>query len=164
MAVHGIGQQSRGEETLLTQWWPAMADGLRRAGAEHGVMRSAVAMAFYGDVFRPDGEFLAVGDPPYRAADVGHGFEEELLLAWWQAAAEHDPTVVPPDAADTLMATPRLVQAALRALSASPFFAGVALRAMVFDLKQVHRYLLDPKVREQARSRVMEAIGPGASP
>ncbi|MGI5380519.1 hypothetical protein ACQEV2_41145 [Streptomyces sp. CA-251387] len=159
VAVHGIGKQVLGEETLLTEWWPAMADGLRRAGEDGAVARSDVAMAFYGDVFRPAGQLLAVGDPRYRAADVGEGFERELLLAWWRAAAETDPAVVPPDAADTLVTTPRSVQAALRALSASRFFAGVALRAMVFDVKQVHRYLLDPGVRAQARGRVLAALG-----
>lgn len=56
------------------------------------------------------------GDPPYTAADVEEGFEQELLLAWWKAAAASDPAVVPPDADDTLVATPRAVQAALRAL------------------------------------------------
>ncbi|MFF4427055.1 hypothetical protein ACFY04_41020 [Streptomyces sp. NPDC001549] len=115
-------------------------------------------MAFYGDVFRPAGELLAVGDPLYGAADVEEGFERELLMEWWRIAAATDPVVVPPGA-DTLVATPRSVQAALRALSASRFFAGVALRAMVSDLKQVHRYLTDPEVRTEARGRVSEAIG-----
>ncbi|MET9459954.1 hypothetical protein ABZY05_33530 [Streptomyces canus] len=56
------------------------------------------------------------------------------------------------------MSTPRSVQAALRALSGSQFFAGVALRAMVFDLKQVHAYLTDPGLRAQARARVSDQI------
>lgn len=73
-------------------------------------------MAFYGDLFRPQGEFLAAGNPLYTAADVGEGFEQELLLAWWAAAAAADPAVVPPGA-DTLVSTPRSVLAALRALS-----------------------------------------------
>jgi hypothetical protein len=38
-------------------------------------------------------------------------------------------------------------RAALRQLSRSPFFAGVALRALVFDLKQVRRYLLERTAR-----------------
>ncbi|GGM23505.1 hypothetical protein GCM10010129_79880 [Streptomyces fumigatiscleroticus] len=59
------------------------------------------------------------------------------------------------------MSTPGAVQAALRALSGSRFFAGIALRAMVFDLKQVHRYLSDPGVRAQARARVWAAIRGG---
>ncbi|WP_176740994.1 hypothetical protein [Streptomyces agglomeratus] len=158
VGVHGIGKQLLGEDSLLKEWRPALTDGLRRAGSAGVLAEADVAMAFYGDLFRPAGEFLAVGDPPYSAADVEEGFERELLLAWWQAAAESDPAVVPPDA-DTLVATPRSVQAALRALSGSRFFAGVALRAMVFDLKQVHRYLTDQDLRARARDRVLDAIG-----
>ncbi|MFF4402268.1 hypothetical protein [Streptomyces sp. NPDC001480] len=158
VGVHGIGKQLLGEDSLLKEWRPALTDGLRRAGAAGAVAEADVAMAFYGDVFRPAGEFLAVGDPLYTAADVEDGFEQELLLAWWQAAAESDPEVVPPGA-DTLVTTPRSVQAALRALSGSRFFAGIALRAMVFDLKQVHCYLMDPQLRARARDRVLDAIG-----
>ncbi|MFJ3727959.1 hypothetical protein ACIPYQ_36055 [Streptomyces sp. NPDC090045] len=107
-------------------------------------------MAFYGDLFRPAGELLAVGEPVYRAADVAEGFESELLLAWWKAAAAADPAVVAPGA-DTLVRTPRMAQTALLALSASPFMTGLALRAMVGDLKQVRGYLLDPATRLKAR-------------
>jgi pimeloyl-ACP methyl ester carboxylesterase len=66
--------------------------------------------------------------------------------------------VVPPGA-ETLVSTPRSVQAALRALSGSRFFAGLALRAMVFDLKQVHRHLTDPDLRVKALARVADQIG-----
>ena len=158
VAVHGIGKQLLGEETLLRQWLPALNDGLKRAQALEQLADADVAMAFYGDVFRPDGEYLAVGEPPYTSQDVEDGFETELLLAWWQTAAESDPGVVPPGA-DTLVATPRSVQSALRALSGSRFYAGVALRSMVFDLKQVHHYLTDQEVRAQALARVADHIG-----
>ncbi|MFI5681912.1 lipase family protein [Streptomyces cellulosae] len=158
VAVHGIGKQTLGAETLRRQWLPALNDGLTRADRAGRLPESDVAVAFYGDLFRPDGEFLAAGDPPYTAADVAEGFEQDLLLAWWKAAAESDPAVVPPDAADTLVATPRSVQAALRALSGSRFFAGLALRAMVFDLKQVHHYLTDPNLRAKALARVIDHI------
>lgn len=157
VAVHGIGKQTLGEETLRKEWLAALNDGLARAGAAVRLAEPNTAMAFYGDLFRPPGEFLAVGDPPYTAADVAEGFEQDLLLAWWQAAAASDPAVVPPGA-DTLVSTPRSVQAALRALSGSRFFAGVALRAMVFDLKQVHAYLTDANLRAQALARVTDQI------
>ncbi|MFF7656617.1 hypothetical protein ACFZCY_43570 [Streptomyces sp. NPDC007983] len=115
-------------------------------------------MAFYGDLFRLPGQPLAVGEPRYTAADVSDGFETELLFAWWKAAAEVDSTVVPPGA-DTLARTPRSVQAALRALSRSRFFSGLALRALVGALKQTSRYLLDIEVRAAARKRVLSEIG-----
>ncbi|MER5908727.1 hypothetical protein ABT150_53750 [Streptomyces mirabilis] len=158
VGVHGIGKQTLGEESLRQQWLPAFNDGLTRAGCSDRLAEPDVTVAFYGDLFRPEGEFLAVGDPPYTATDVEDGFEQELLLAWWKAAADSDPGVVPPDA-DTLVSTPQSVQAALRALSGSRFFAGVALRAMVFDLKQVHRYLTEPGLRAKALARVVGRIG-----
>ncbi|MFI9324896.1 hypothetical protein ACIGXI_34675 [Kitasatospora aureofaciens] len=159
VCVHGMGQQVLGEDRLRAAWWPALCDGLRRAGAEGLVAEPDVAMAFYGDLFRPAGQMLAVGDLPYTAEDVDEGFERELLAAWWHATAETDPDVVPPDAQDTLVSTPRSVQAALRALSGSRFFADVALRLMVADLKQVRALLTDQETRERARSRMTEAIG-----
>lgn len=158
VGVHGIGKQRLGEDTLRKEWQPAILDGLRRAGAGTAMTESDLTMAFYGDLFRPAGRYLDAGDPPYTAADVEPGFEQELLLAWWQAAADSDPTVVPPRQAGTLVATPGAAQAALRALSGYRFFAGLALRAMVFDLKQVHRYLTDPDLRAQARQRVLDAV------
>lgn len=158
VCVHGVAQQVRGEQSLLQAWVPAVADGLTRA-AGPPVPAGEVAMAFYGDLFRPPGQLLAVGDPLYGVADVEPGVEQELLLAWWREAAAVDQGVVPPDA-DTLVQVPGGVQAGLRALSRSRFFADVALRTLVFDLKQVSRYLLDPRVRQVARARVIAQITP----
>ncbi|MDX3067609.1 hypothetical protein PV518_36525 [Streptomyces sp. ND04-05B] len=157
VAVHGIGKQTLGAQSLHRLWLPALNDGLTRAGSASLLTSPDVAVAFYGDLFRPEGEFLAAGDPPYTAADVDEGLEQELLFSWWKAAADSDPAVVPPDA-DTLISTPRSVQAALRALSGSRFFAGVALRAMVFDLKQVSRYLTDTGLRAEALARATDQI------
>lgn len=157
VAVHGIGQQVLGKEALLKDWWPALQDGLGRSVGPR-VTRGDLAMAFYGDVFRPQARTLAVGEPPYTAADVSPGLEEELLMAWWAEAARSDPAVVAPDADGTLARTPRSVQAALRALSRSRFFSAIVLRSMVADLKQVSAYLTDPRVREAVRARVTGAI------
>jgi hypothetical protein len=151
-----VGQQVAGEQSLLKAWYPALVDGLTRA-EQPPIPVDEVRMAFYGDLFRPSGERLAVGDPPYTAADVEPGWEQELVLAWWRAAAATDERVAPPDA-DTLVSTPGSVQAGLRQLSRSRFFAGVALRALVFDLKQVRRYLTDSAVRSAARARVTDLI------
>lgn len=65
-----------------------------------------------------------------------------------------------PDAEGTLGGVPGSVQAGLRALSQSRFFARVAERMLVADLRQVRRYLTDPVLRAAARQRVMAAIGP----
>jgi hypothetical protein len=47
-----------GEQLLLRDWWPALVDGLTRAEADL-VPADDVAMAFYGDLFRPQGELRA---------------------------------------------------------------------------------------------------------
>lgn len=168
VCVHGIGQQSEGERSLLTTWEPALVDGLTRhvdttrattsAGDDVDGAAPEVAMAFYGNLFRPAGSFLGVGDPLLGPDDVRPGLERDLLAAWWTAAAEVDERVAPPDG-DTLAATPQWVQRALKQLSNSRFFADVALRAMVFDLKQVARYLTEPDLRAAARERVTRLIG-----
>jgi hypothetical protein len=159
VCVHGIGKQLAGDQSLLAEWLPALRDGLTRANAGGELQDTHVGMAFYGDLYRPPGQLLTVGDPHYRAEDVQDGIESDLLLAWWRAAADTDPQVVPPGA-DTLAGAPGSVQAALRAISRSRFFAGLALRALLFDLKQVARYLTDPELRSAARTRVTALIDP----
>jgi len=47
-----------GEQSLLRDWWLALADGLTRAEADL-VPADDVAMAFYGGLFRPQGELRA---------------------------------------------------------------------------------------------------------
>ena len=159
VCVHGVGQQLEGEDSLAGEWVLALRDGMRRAGyPETGLPEAGeIRSVFYGDVFRPPGRRLAVGDPWLRAADATK-FDQELLAAWWRGAADSDPRVVHPDAR-TLARTPGGVQAALRALSGSAFFAGLADRVMLFDLQQVRRYMTDPQVRRAALDRVAAGIG-----
>ncbi|MEV6165130.1 hypothetical protein AB0L71_25045 [Streptomyces sp. NPDC052052] len=159
VGVHGVGKQLMGSETLRSEWLPALSDGLLNAG-EQDLSDGEFAMAFYGDLFRPPGRTLAVGDPLLTASDVMDGFELDLLLAWWQQAAQIDPAVPPATGSTTLARSPRVAQTALRALQRSRFFADVSLRALVLDLKQVRRYLLDPDLRTAARRRVQKRIGP----
>ena len=157
VGVHGVGKQRLGSNTLLKDWEPALADGLDRAGGPQ-LVSGDLHMAFYGDLFRPAGHTLAVGDPMFTADDVDEP-EAELLMQWWAACARVDPAV-PPPGADTLARSPRAVQTALRVLQHSRFFGGLSLRALVFDLKQVRRYLTDEDLRVAARRKVEEAIGP----
>lgn len=157
VGVHGVGKQRLGSNTLLKDWEPALADGLDRAGGPQ-LVSGDLHMAFYGDLFRPAGHTLAVGDPMFTADDVDEP-EAELLMEWWAACARVDPAV-PPPGADTLARSPRAVQTALRVLQHSRFFGGLSLRALVFDLKQVRRYLTDEDLRVAARTKVEEAIGP----
>ncbi|MFD7243564.1 hypothetical protein [Streptomyces massasporeus] len=157
VGVHGVGKQRLGSKTLLKDWEPALADGLDRAGGPQ-LAPDDLHMAFYGDLFRPAGHTLAVGDPMFTAGDVDET-ETELLMAWWAQAARVDPGV-PPPGGDTLVRSPRAVQTALTVLQHSRFFGSLSLRALVFDLKQVRRYLTDEDLRVAARKKVEEAIGP----
>ncbi|MEU0894924.1 hypothetical protein [Streptomyces massasporeus] len=157
VGVHGVGKQRLGSNTLLKDWEPALADGLDRAAGPQ-LASGDLHMAFYGDLFRPAGHTLAVGDPMFTADDVDE-LETELLMDWWAACARVDASV-PPPGGDTLARSPRAVQTALRVLQHSRFFGGVSLRALVFDLKQVRRYLTDEDLRVAARKKVEEAIGP----
>ena len=154
LCVHGVGQQGKGEDTLRAEWALALRDGMRRAGCGQAALPGAeeIRCVFYGDLFRPAGQRLGVGDPWLTAADATE-FDRELLMAWWRGAADSDRGVIDPDAR-TLVRAPGSVQAGLRALSGSAFFAGLAERAMLFDLQQVRRYMTDPVVRPVVQDRV----------
>jgi hypothetical protein len=162
VGVHGIGQQIKGEDVLRGEWLPPMRSGLRRLGSCGALALDRLASeelfcAFYGDLFRPLGS-LGVSDPWLTAQDATE-YDAELLLEWWRTAAQTDPAVPNPDA-DLLMRVPATVQAALRALSHSKFFAGVASRALLFDLAQVRRYFVEPEIRARIASRVEASITP----
>ena len=160
VCVHGVGQQQRGAKQLLKEWIPALRDGIAAAEAPGVLADGDVAMAFYGGRFLPPGQVLSPDDPYLSAADVGTEWERELLYAWWAAAAAEEPQVGAPDAVGTLAGTPVSVQAGLLALSQSRFFAGLAEKALVFDLKQVRRYFTDPELRSAAREQAAALIGP----
>lgn len=164
VGVHGIAQQRKGEDVLQQEWGPPLLSGLRRAGAvgarardRLGVDsgRAALDCAFYGDLFRPPGRPLGVGDPFLTAADATDD-EAELLALWWREAARVDDHVPSPDAKP--LSTPQAVQRALNALSRSRVLAGVAERALLFDLRQVRLYMGDPQVRMAVQSRVVRAV------
>jgi len=73
VCVHGIGAQVSGEQVKLEQWLAPMNSGLKLAGAAP-VSEAEVAFAFYGDLFRPRGQWLSV-DVPWLDAREGllHG-------------------------------------------------------------------------------------------
>jgi hypothetical protein len=156
VGVHGVGQQFKGENTLRAEWLPALKDGLARAGHQLTSDEDFVC-AFYGYLFRPAGK--PAMDPPFDAQDVGDEWEQALLELWWREAARVDPAVRGPDAR-TKVSVPSAVQRALDALSQSRYFAGLAERALIYDLKQVRRYLHEPEIRREARASVQRAILP----
>jgi len=156
VGVHGVGHQYKGENTICAEWLPALNDGLARGG--HPLVSAGnFVCAFYGSLFRSAGK--AAMDPPFDVSDVGDEWEREMLDLWWREAAHVNPAVPRPDAC-TKVSVPSIVQRALDALSQSPFFAGLAERALIYDLKQVHRYLNEPEIRRGARASIQQVIGP----
>jgi surfactin synthase thioesterase subunit len=155
VAVHGIGQQVRGEHSLHAVWLPALRDGLARAGQE---LRSDADLvcAFYGDLFRRRGA-KAVGERAYDHLDVDPEWELPWLELLWAQAARVERGVLAP--AEGKGRTPIVAQGALRALASSRFFASLSERALIADLKQVGRYLRDVDTRERVMERVAAAIG-----
>jgi len=153
--VHGIAQQVKGAETLLADWYPALCDGLALASGPRPE-RHEVAMAFYGDLFRPAGH-RGLGVPDLDASDVEEGLETDLLLDWWHAAAQQEPQVTGPEAT-TRLRTPYAVQRALNALSHSAFFAGLSERLMIASARQVRRYFTEPDLRARVQDRLARTV------
>lgn len=160
VGVHGVGHQFSGENTLRAVWLPALKDGLARAGRRLD-SDDDFACAFYGHLFRPHGKAPAQ-NPPLDASDAISQWERDLLELWWHEAARIDPAVCAPDA-HTKAGAHNLVQRALNALSYSRFFAGLAERSLLFDLKQVRRYLHEPEIRREACASVEQAVGPNTA-
>ncbi len=156
VVVHGIGHQFSGERLFLQAVVPALLDGVALAGAH--LDESSVQAAAYGDLFRPAGT-RAASLPPLQANDLEPATEGEMLALWWAEAARTD-SRIPPPGEKTRARTPQTVQAALRALSQSAFFAGIAEQAMIWDLKQVYRYLNDNAIREAVQARIVAKLEP----
>jgi hypothetical protein len=159
VAVHGINNTYSGPRRMADDWVGALLDGVEFAGGAGLLGRQDVGCAFYGDVFRRPGRMLGDDDmASLGPEDVSAGSEAELLEAWWRAAAEADPRVVPPGARTLGPVTG--VQAALAALSGSRFLAGTTERFLIFWLRQVRAYFTKPELREEIQQRFAGIIGP----
>ena len=157
VGVHGVGAQLRGEGMLIKEWQPALLDGLRRADGT-GWARARWGWPSTGTCSVPPASRWRSGTRttgPATSSPVSSGAAARVVEG---GGSDRTPSLAP--GADTLARTPGSVQAALRALSHSKFFGGLALRTLVFDLKQVRRYLTDPELRAAARARVTHLIGP----
>jgi hypothetical protein len=151
VGVHGIAQQRKGPEVLRAEWEPPVRDGVTLAGG--ALTAGGLACAFYAYLFRPPGSVRGAGDEHFTPSDVTED-EAELLFALLSEAARSEPGRIPPAGADLRASTPGSVQYALRLLSRSRFFAGIAQRALIGNLKQVTRYLREPETRKAGREAV----------
>lgn len=158
VAVHGIGQQFKGDAIIHRDWWPALLSGLHLAHYDLEDERELVC-PFYGNLFRRRGT-LAVTEL-YQPTDVTPE-ELALLELLWQAAAEAEPQRVPSKevyaSGESLARTPQVVQSALNALSKSSFFTNISQNFMIGDLKQVIKYLNDPEAHEAVLQSVLDKI------
>jgi hypothetical protein len=160
LGVHGIAQQYRSGPELTRGWWEALRGGLEVAGfrkTADNLTETDVRVAFFGDLFRPQGA-LAGGGPPYTPADLQPGPERDLLQAWYQAALDQDPSLGPP--AGALGPGRVAAQAMLQRLLRSPTFARVAQRGFIGNLKQVTAFLATPEVKQRVLQRVAEEVTP----
>jgi len=160
VAVHGIGQQFKGDEIIHREWWPAFVSGLHLAGRDLADEREFVC-PFYGHCFRRAGT-LSTGDH-FQVEDV-HEEESAWLDLLWDAAVESEPKAVPSKAdyagARTLARTPQLMQRALNALSRSKFWTHVSEGMLIGYLKQVVSYLNNADVHEKVLQIVVDRITP----
>ncbi|MFJ6822452.1 MULTISPECIES: hypothetical protein [Streptomyces] len=176
--VHGVGKQYLSEDSLVRDIVPELRGGVRlaraeaaaRDGADDAVVVPApedVAVAFYGDLFRPAG--TRADDENFQAADVESDLEFELLMAWWAEAARTDPQVPAPDESGTRGKVGwaaaqglrlKTVRRALDALTGAQFLEGVRDRVLIGNLKQVARYLTDPDIRTRAQAAVAAHLTP----
>jgi hypothetical protein len=169
VCVHGIAQELKGPETVLSMWVEPLRDGIEIA-KHNGFLAAGteppggedVVVAFYGDVFRAQGT-MQLGVTPFDAADVTED-EAELLEMWWRETARVDPDVVGPEAVGTMFVrTPSAVQSALNALTRSrffePFLGEGGDRAFISRLKQVGRYFREPATRKAVQARVEALVG-----
>jgi hypothetical protein len=160
LGVHGIAQQFKGGYQLGTVWFDALRDGLVAAGygpSARALASADVRVAFFGDLFPPEGA-MAGGEPPYTAADVKPGPEQDLLAELYQAAVGQNPSLGPPPGA---MGPGKVAaQAMLERLLRSRTFAWVAQRGFIGNLKQVTAFLATPDVKERVLRRVHGEVTP----
>ncbi|UKY53734.1 antibiotic ABC transporter ATP-binding protein [Streptomyces inhibens] len=165
--VHGVGKQYLSEDSLARDLVPELRGGVRLARAPVPEPED-VAIAFYGDLFRPRGGRAGPSES-FDASDVESDEEYALLMEWWAQAARTDPGVPAPDesggrgpagrAGSQLMRL-QLVRAALDALTGAQFLTGMLDRVLISDLKQLVGYLTDDDIRERAKARLAARITP----
>lgn len=158
IGVHGIMNQQLGRHQLITDWGPALADGLERA-AGHRVPVPDLDMVFYGDIFLPDRSTARNKGPfgqltEFTADDVS---ALSPFAAEASGALASDPLLNEEPPAKGRTAVPLPVQQLLRSLDRR---FGSRKTSLLFlgELKQVRRYLLDPELKAQVDLRAGQVI------
>ena len=155
VGVHGIAQQTEGAPALLKDWWPWLESGVDNA--KRKVPANALALAFYGGLFRAAGQYRGTTADDEGDAD-DQAFDRELVMEVWAEAARAEPRRVPAPTAAVRAGVPLTIQKGLNALSNSTFFAGIADHLMLGSLRQVRRYLKEPEIRLAAQTSVDDVV------
>jgi hypothetical protein len=182
--VHGIAQEQSSADSLEAAWLPAVAGGVRTAGAPNladALWRSGrpasvdARMAFYGDLFLAAGSqggspSALVGSDDWESGVLVEG----LANAWLRAAAERgDPwdRAVARTYLDTQTRDAPDVQGGrafarpiLNGLSRLHWFSALGMAAaeklVTRSLVQISAYFTNDRIRESAQARVLDLIGP----
>src|SRR5215469_5672066 len=112
VGVHGIAQQYKGSEILMTQWEPSLRDGVSLAGGAT-LPEGTLACAAYGCIFRPKGNVRAANGEHFRASGLTDD-EAELLSILLEEAAHAEPDRIRLHGVQLRASTPGSVQSALR--------------------------------------------------
>jgi hypothetical protein len=160
LCVHGIGQQLKGPEIVANEWRAAMRDGMRLAGAKSEELpgNEDIGVTFYGDLFRE--EAMKGGDPPFQFADIGEGFEADLVRSWLHVAEATSPPSREQGGHGEMKSgwQTEAVQKLAVALLHYRFFAALSERLFVGALKQVRQYFADAGLRRLVRHRLATQI------
>lgn len=172
VGVHGMAQQQRGRNQLLSAWRPAFMDGVEIAGGREAVVPT-LELAFYGDLFLSEdtqgtrahtvegrakgalkGAAILDGDTDIDALDSVSVEELDFLdEAADEAIAQR------PDLGEPMSGVPP-VPALLRPLARklTRHFDGEVVLQFVSALRQVKLYLDDDELAAQIRGRVLDAV------
>jgi hypothetical protein len=161
LIVHGIANQYVGEMELRAAWYPALCDGMLRAGHRDPPAEDECFCPFYGNLFRGEGHLSSEGGPPVEDVEIASDDEAQLMEEIWRSAADSDPDVPSPEEYnDTLLWAPRIVERALNSLAKSKYLADYTPLKLFGDLKQVVLYLNDADKHEKTLGIVTAQIGP----
>jgi hypothetical protein len=160
LAVHGVGQQFKGDAIIHREWWPALLSGLHLAGSKFSESNEFVC-AFYGHLFRNPSSLATSNN--YNLSNLDSD-ELALLKELWETASSYEPESVPSfkdfENQSNLgySSIPNFAQRALNALSKSKFFVNIAQNLLLGDLKQLSSYLKNPQVNKAVINTVLDLI------
>lgn len=152
LGVHGMGQQQLGRAQLLTDWSPAIRDGLERVTGARSE-RPTLDIGFYGDVFLVDSGTKGPGDVEWELDEDVLQFLEEIQEEWAEDL----------DVDASTKGMPRLPGPLRRLAATLDRRFGVAGKLLFFgDLPQVRRYQRDDDLAARIRARVQEGLTAGS--